>query len=133
MKSLLVSGMMILFLLVTHPLSPIANASVASTGVLTLTQPPKQSVVGSIPVILVSYASIFNGSLAVFVWAPLNNQAGQTVGVFIGSMGIGYHQTETAFVPLFNLPNGTYFAVIFATTITGIVVSNSYTINVSIG
>ncbi|MDV3244077.1 MAG: hypothetical protein LYZ66_02730 [Nitrososphaerales archaeon] len=57
------------------------------------------------------------------------NSEGQTAGVFLGSASMGPGQNATINVPLLNLPGGydSYAAQVFATTASGIVLSDTAT------
>jgi hypothetical protein len=59
------------------------------------------------------------------MWVSVQNAAGQTVGVFLGSATIAAGGSSTIAAALFNLPSGSYTATTFVTTTSGIVVSST--------
>lgn len=78
------------------------------------------------------YTNTYSQALSTFVWVVAKNTAGQTLGIFVGSATMDSAAAVTVFVPTFNLPAGSYAATIFATTTSGVAISQSFVVSLSI-
>lgn len=102
-----------------------------TTGLTTKTFSPvgsaTESVVSGQPTVSQGFTNTGSTTLSVYMWASVQNAAGQTVGVYLGSATVASGATTTIGAALFNLPSGTYTATVFLTTTSGIVVSTTST------
>ena len=79
-----------------------------------------------------TYLNTANVSLSIIVWVDLTNAGSQTIGILATQATIAAGQSLTVDNPIFGLTPGTYTALIFVTTVSGVVVSASVTISFSV-
>jgi Spherulation-specific family 4 len=105
-------------------------ASSNTTGVLNantfaISAPPSQTVVGGYTGVQIGFTNTYNLPISSYVWAVARDQAGQAVGVFLGSVTLDSGNGLTLFIPTLNLPTGDYSVTIFATTTSFLAISQS--------
>ena len=101
------------------------GSNVINTSTFTIATAASQSVLGGFSGVQVGYTNNYLKPIAGFVWVVVKNSAGQTAGVFVGSITVNQATTISVFVPTFNLPSGSYVANIFATTTSFVAISVS--------
>ena len=85
------------------------------------------------PGVTINYTSTYTSPFVAMVYLDVVNSAGQTVGVSIGSVNFSTNETIAAFVafPSSGL-NGTFTAKVFAVSNTGVPVSVTSSMNVTL-
>jgi len=109
---------------------PTLTVSASATGgltaqTLTSSGAPAEAAVNGQATVSQTFTNTASSSLSVYMWVSVQNAAGQTVGVFLGSATVTAGGSSTIAAALFNLPSGTYTATTFVTTTSGIVVSST--------
>jgi len=109
---------------------PSLTVSASATGGLTAqtlssSGAPTEAAVNGQATVSQTFTNTASSQLSVYMWVSVQNAAGQTVGVFLGSATIAAGGSATIAAALFNLPSGSYTATAFVTTTSGIVVSST--------
>ena len=82
--------------------------------------------------IRVTYLNTANVSLSIVVWMDITNAGSQTIGISTAQATMASGQSRTFDIEIFGLSHGTYTALIFVTTVSGVVVSGPVTISFSV-
>lgn len=92
-----------------------------------------QTQVGGFQGVLMNYTSSFSSSFEGFVYMDLTNGAGETVAWNLGSCSFSPGTTNQCFVPVpLSVTSGTYTASVFVVTSTGIPVSTTASLKVTL-
>jgi hypothetical protein len=93
----------------------------------------KQTTINGIGGVLVNYTSTFSTSFSSFVYLYLVNPAGQTVYVGLGTCSFAPAQKVQCFAAIAGaVPTGHYTANVFVTTTTGVPVSSTSSLSITI-
>lgn len=122
----------LLALIATLVIVPVSSATAPSSYLTNALAPSgaQKTTIGPFTGVTITYNNTDSSPLFVFVYLDLVNSAGQTVYVQASSGNISSHGTVQFFLPISGPASGTYLATLFATTNSGVPVSNGDTISV---
>jgi hypothetical protein len=87
---------------------------------------------GTFKAISVSYVNNSNQTQTAVVYAVVHNAQGQTVSISTATITPAAKATTTAFPVLFGLPSGTYSVTLFVTSTSGLAISTTSTVSVTL-
>jgi hypothetical protein len=126
-----ISAAITLVLLVVLPAN--ATSSPLLTSSLTASVAVQTTFQGATAV-KVNYTDTLTGSMLVVIWLAVQNSNGQTVGVFVTTLNFasGGGEKLTAYVVVSGVASGSYTANMFAVTVSGVPVSTTSTVTLSL-
>jgi hypothetical protein len=92
----------------------------------------KETTINEFPGVLVNYTNGFSTQFSSFVYLDLVNQAGQTVYWTVGTCNFSAGEGAQCFVAFSSAPSGNYTADLFATNTSGVPVSTTSSLSVTI-
>ncbi len=110
-------------------------ATGATTPLLTTSLVPKapsQTTFQGNPAVVVNYNDTLPGSTLVIVWLIVHNSLGQTVDSYVATGSMKGGQAFPIYVIIFGLSPGHYDGALFAVTSTGVPISVTSTLSISV-